>query len=143
MNKQLDLEDLKDDTVYYEDLEIGDYVRFIDYDMINTGQEKVIKIGQVEAKYSDILEIKLNNILTKIKKCSSREIIKYHKDIKELVEEGDYVNGMLVRKGKVASGEEKLLIGNHIIHGMALEAVNIKSIVTKEDFESREYKVGE
>ena len=52
------------------------------------------------------------------------------------------MNGMLVRRGRTANGEEKLLVGNHLIHGMALEVVNIKSIVTKEEFESREYKVG-
>lgn len=142
MNQQLDLEDLNNNTIYYEDLEIGDYVRFIDYDMINTGKEKVIKIGQVESKYSDILEIKINSKLNKIIKRSAREIIKFHKNIKELVKEGDYVNGMLVRRGRTANGEEKLLVGNYLIHGMALEVVNIKSIVTKEEFESREYKVG-
>lgn len=72
-----------------------------------------------------------------------KDTVKHSKNIIDLIEEGDYVNGMLVRKGKVASGEEKLLVGNHLIHGMALEAVNIKSVLTKEQFNEGSYKVGE
>lgn len=66
-------------------------------------------------------------------------IVKHSKNIIDLIEAGDYVNGMLVRKGRVANGEEKLLVGNHLIHGMALDVVNIKSIVTKEQFQKIEY----
>ncbi len=135
MNQQLDLEDLNDNTIYYEDLEIGDYVRFIDYDLINTGQEKVIKIGQIEAKYSDILEIKLNNNLTKIKKHTTSEIIKHSKNIIDLIEVGDYVNGKYVYK---------ITAGCIYFKGYAPETkgtIWIKSIVTKEQFKAVEYEM--
>lgn len=69
------------------------------------------------------------------------EIVKQEENIKDLIIEKDYVNGMEVYKGKVTSGTERLLLGNHIIHGMALEVVKIKTIVTKERFEEIEYIV--
>lgn len=69
--------------------------------------------------------------------------IKHSKNIIDLIEEGDYVNGLEVYKGKVASGKEKLLVGNHIVNGMALEAVNIKSILTKEQYNQNCYRLEE
>lgn len=68
-------------------------------------------------------------------------IVKHSKNIKDLVEAGDYVNGLEVYKGKVANGKEKLLVGSYMINGMALEVVNIKTIVTKEQFASLEYRI--
>lgn len=124
------------------EIEIGDYIR--------TNSGVIDKIKRIELDKNDI-SLKWYifdkkrpdiNIIDEVY-ISKPYITKHNKNIKELVEEGDYVNGMLVRKGKVASGEEKLLIGNHIIHGMALEVVNIKSIVTKEEFSQRAFKVGE
>ena len=69
------------------------------------------------------------------------EIKEHSKNIIDLIEEGDYVNGLEVYEGKVASGAKKLLVKNHIINGMALEVINIKTIVTKEQFKSVEYKI--
>lgn len=69
------------------------------------------------------------------------EIAKHSKDIKKLVEAGDYVNGLEVYKGRVANGEEKLLVRGHLIHGMSLEVVDIKSILTKEQYKQNCYKV--
>lgn len=75
-------------------------------------------------------------------KKESNNIIKHSKNIIDLIEEGDIVNGdLLVYKGKTANETEKLLVGNHIIRGMALEIVDIKKVVTKEQFASIEYKV--
>lgn len=74
---------------------------------------------------------------------SDNSILNHSKNIIDLIEVGDYVNGLEVYKGKVASGEEKLLGGNYIIKGMALEVVKIKSIVTKEQFNSIKYEIKE
>lgn len=41
----------------------------------------------------------------------------------------------------IASGKEKLLIGNYIINGMPLEVANIKTILTKEQYERNCYRL--
>ena len=74
MNKQLDIDSLTDENIYYDDIEIGDFVRFIDYGYLEAGQEKIVKIGQVQAKYSDLLEVKLNNNLLMIVNIDKRRI---------------------------------------------------------------------
>ena len=62
------------------------------------------------------------------------EIIKISHNIIDLIEAGDYVNG-----NKVIN-----INGNLFVNGEgALEDIVIKTIVTKEQFESMEYKVGE
>ena len=134
MNKQIDIEDLQVKNIRYENIEIGDYVRFIDYDFLNTGKEKTVKIGKVKCKYSDIIEIKLNKKSSKIIKTTTNEILKVKKNIIELIEEGDYVNG-----------EKVDLVGKDMILAwkgeIAFSKSEIKSIVTKEQFESVKYKV--
>lgn len=70
------------------------------------------------------------------------EIVKHSFNIKDLIEKGDIVNeSLIVYKGKVASGKEKLLIGNYIINGMPLEVANIKTILTKEQYEKNCYRL--
>lgn len=44
---------------------------------------------------------------------------------------------------EVASGKEKLLVGNYIINGMSLEVVNIKTILTHEQYERISYRLGD
>ena len=56
-------------------------------------------------------------------------------DIKDLIEVGDYVNGY-----EVTSKDQFLGFGNHDWYMLDNE---IKSIVTKEQFESMSYKVGD
>lgn len=71
-------------------------------------------------------------------------IVKHSFNIKELIEEGDIVNeSLIVYRGKVASGKEKLLVGNHIINGMSLEVANIKSILAHEQYERNCYRLEE
>ena len=76
----------------------------------------------------------------------SKPYVKKHsKNIIDLIEEGDYVNGILV------TGKESTLLwteikgidrsGYHI--PISQYGENIKSIVTKEQFENMEYKVEE
>ena len=57
-------------------------------------------------------------------------------NIIDLIEVGDYVNGL-----KVVKIEDNILTMHGLIHNIGEE--DIKSIVTKEQFKSMEYKVGE
>lgn len=149
MNKQLDIDSLTDETIYYEDIEIGDYVRFIDYGYLEAGQDKIVKIGQVQAKYSDLLEVKLNNNLSMIVKCSAREILKYNKDFRKILEEGDYIIYKMnelsflklgqIKKYKDARGLDEYLG----VEEFKIENLNIKQVLTKEYFEAISFRLGE
>ena len=68
-------------------------------------------------------------------------IIKSSPNIIDLIEEGDYVNGMEVTRFCFDEDGERILNLSNCI----LEIMNedIKSIVTKEMFSQMEYKVGE
>lgn len=71
-------------------------------------------------------------------------IVKHSFNIIDLIEEGDIVNeSLIVYRGKVASGKEKLLVGNHIINGMSLKVANIKSILAHEQYERNCYRLEE
>ena len=74
-----------------------------------------------------------------IKECDWR----MGKNLIDLIEVGDYVNGCSVYWGASAKGQgNKLLISSALINGMALEVVNIKDIVTHEQFNSIKYVLG-
>ena len=69
-------------------------------------------------------------------------ITKHSKNLIDLIEEGDIVNNsLIVYKGRTASGKEKMLVGNHIIHGMSLRITDVKTILTHEQYERNCYKV--
>lgn len=120
------------------EIKVGEYVR--------TDEGIIGKIKRIELDKNDI-SLKWYvfdkkrpdiNIINEVY-INKPYIVNHSPNIIDLIEVDDYVNGMLVRKGRVANGEEKLLVGNHLIHGMALDVVNIKSIVTKEQFQKIEY----
>ena len=73
-------------------------------------------------------------------KCVLNDIIKSSPNIIDLIEVGDYVNGYRITtigsNGIYAEDENGYLI-------KMFTKEDIKSIVTKERFESMEYKVGE
>ena len=73
-------------------------------------------------------------------KCVLNDIIKSSPNIIDLIEVGDYVNGYRITtigsNGIYAEDENGYLI-------KMFTKEDIKSIVTKEQFESMEYKVGE
>ena len=63
-------------------------------------------------------------------------------NIIDLIEVGDYVNGAFVSRFKTdENGVQWLYTNNENAYGYKSD--EIKSIVTKEQFESMEYKVGE
>ena len=73
--------------------------------------------------------------------CGSEDIIKSSPNITDLIEVGDYVNGSKVQE--IGEGcvevEEYSGLNNDI--PCVVKADEIKSIVTKEQFESMEYEV--
>ena len=78
-----------------------------------------------------------------------KDIINASYNIIDLIEVGDYVNGQLVKHIAYFEGVEepikKLIFADeyHLIPTEVCEQNEIKSIVTKEQFESIEYKVVE
>lgn len=121
-----------------EKIRINEYVR------TECGIAKIKEISIKNEVYEldkDIMYIHQENYLHT---CTKSQILKHSFNIKELIEEGDIVNeSLIVYKGKVASGKEKLLVGNHIINGMSLEVASIKSILTHEQYKRDCYVVKE
>ncbi len=96
--------------------------------------EDKIEVGEyVRLQYGKIDKVKNNDYyMQQYIECEKglyprENIVKHSKNIIDLIEEGDYVNGKLIKKDYEAG---KLIIPKRI-----------KSIVTKEQFASGEYKV--
>lgn len=113
------------------EIEVGDYVR--------TENGKIDKV----IGFKDDLILFEKDSLCEYKSLNS--IVKHSKNIIDLIEVGDYVNGY-----KVSDKESTLLCTN--VKGIDRSGYHIpisqygdgiKSIVTKEMFSSMEYKVGE
>ena len=109
-------------------MKIGDYVR--------------TKDGRIE-KYSGTDDCEIENF-------SLPEIIKSSPNIIDLIEVGDYVNGMLVTEvSKLDSGSIEITYNDRYRYLYLKEwnyesrfnKFKIKSIVTKEQFESMEYRI--
>lgn len=123
------------------EIKVGEYVRTKDgfiFKMLTKEECSYGYYGMTDSseKYSTYTYGKgsRNDIKNKIENHSF--------NIKDLIEKGDIVNeSLIVYKGKVASGKEKLLIGNYIINGMPLEVANIKTILTKEQYERNCYRL--
>ena len=72
--------------------------------------------------------------------------LKASHNIIDLIEVGDYVNGKLVAKNKEVITTDNIYIGRYLYekdNSLIGGEEDIKSIVTKEAFESMSYKVGE
>lgn len=101
-------------------MNIGDYVR------TKNGIGKIIKCNSIYF----ILDTDKDNIAHE-----QDEIVKSSPNIIDLIEENDYVNGHLVIKR-----HNDLMLEDTFD---LVEDEDIKSIVTKEQFESMEYRIGE
>ena len=107
-----------------EEIKVGEYVRTV------TGS-----IDKVDALY-DLIENTIH--LENHKWQDIKNIVKHSFNIIDLIEEGDYVNGHIVLKKE---DDNFLLIDDK---GYAhLAPINIKSIVTKEQFQNMEYRLEE
>ena len=113
-----------------KEIEVGNYVRINnDFRLIALGIGKVIGINQ------DTIYVKMNFELPFSFKREN--IVKHSKQLIDLIEVGDIVNGKYVKEIKdYESGKSILaLIG-------IIEEQDIKTILTKEQYEANCYKVG-
>lgn len=110
-------------------MKVGDYVRYKYENCIYIGKIKFI--SEVMG-FEETLQLDIDTCMEEILK---ENIIKSSPNIIDLIEVGDYVNGRIVE-----------WIGDKFVAFGRLDYAyekDIKSIVTKEQFESMEYKVGE
>ena len=109
--------------------EVGMYVRY--KPLLSSKYVKINKIKEIEEK-ENCLHIWLEDkdLITE------KYLIKASYNIIDILEEGDYVNNERVEE----IWKEIVLVGQEC---RPISFNNIKSIVTKEQFESMSYKVGE
>ena len=128
-------------------MKIGDYIR------INNGQiAKIIKIKEYK-KWSNIIYTDILIDFHEDRCCNENEvneedILKSSPNIIDLIEVGDYVNGYLVTDISLDAYKNKIIfVGQRKIEesGYYRSYYNsqIKSVVTKEQFSSMEYRMGE
>ena len=116
-------------------LEAGMYVRY--KPLLSSKYVKINKIKEIEEK-ENCLHIWLEDkdLITE------KYLIKASYNIIDILEKGDYVNGLLVTR-ICEDNETKEKYINLYGSVSEWEQENIKSIVTKEQFEQMAYKVGE
>lgn len=120
-----------------EEIEVGEYVR-----------TKSGDIGKVISEFGSSIRIVFKNEEWGIRKDKEdREILSHSKNIIDLIEEGDVVKYKL--KGLSVSGirivkkhiDARTSKENLLVQGFMLEQLEIKSIVTKEQFTSIEFRL--
>jgi len=99
----------------------------------------IAKIKSFETKNKEVInldkDIMICNMDCYRNCCTINQVIKSSPNIIDLIEVGDYVNGCPVLHKE----------NNELVCGLLLRynEKNIENIVTKEQFESMQYKVGE
>jgi len=82
--------------------------------------------------------IKIKNRKTPLQ-CCEDYIVKHSKQLIDLIECGDYVNGHLVEEVRISCFDSSIFVHEYAIE---LHENDIKTILTKEQFETNCYKVG-
>lgn len=110
-------------------MKVGDYIRTKDY----LGTQLICKIEKIFDEYC---------IDTDKEYWDTEHIIKSSPNIIDLIEVGDYVNGQLVTSAEevVKNDDRYIGFGNYDYYLSKNE--EIKLIVTKEQFEAIQYKIG-
>ena len=124
-------------------IEVGEYVR------TNQGHIGVLKRIELDENDKslkwyvfDKKEFEIN--MVKEEYINKPYIVKHSKNIIDLIEQGDYVNNMLVTEvGKNEKAINICFYNGLYAENLKLFESDIKSIVTKELFEQVKYKVGE
>lgn len=119
------------------DIKVGEYVR------INNDNRNCIGVGKVTKIFNDVIYLDMNNKYDLPVSFKIENIIKHSKNIKDLIEVGDIVNGYLIN-------ETTWGILVHKAHGIdrsgfsipvAQYNEDIKTILTKEQYNANCYKV--
>lgn len=126
-------------------LEVGMYVKF-------KTLSNQVKVGQIQLIDNSIYELDNNEV------TADKYIVKASHNMIDLIEVGDYLNGFKVSKIERYDTNTIIKIGNSTFNVLEGEKIytpsydnnngyekieKLKSIVTKEQFEQMEYKVGE
>ena len=112
-------------------MEVGDYVRTKSY-----GIKKINGFSSTLEEDFIVCDYDKNAIIL----INKKDIIKSSLNIIDLIEVGDYVNGERIIE---ISESRKVLFYWDYDRLRSIENGSIKSIVTKEQFESMEYKINE
>ena len=125
-------------------MKVGDYVR--------SDKGIIAKITNINKTGSIVCDRNIyygfNVVSNKRVLCDLSKIIKSSPNIIDLIEVGDYVNGRKVSKinlDMTFNKEKSILCGDFDYDCLETIYTNedIKSILTKEQFESMEYRIGE
>lgn len=115
------------------ELEVGDYIRTID------GIKRIVKINDGDRK-TIFGQYRLDKPYKGSYSIAEKNILEHNKDIKKLIKEGDYVNGCKIQQlfedeeGEWIEAKDQFYKMSDLV---------VWRIVTKEQFASVEYKVGE
>ena len=125
------------------ELEVGMYVRTKD----KKGITYIRKLTKLANEYPQKLYgMEVDKEIHYVNYLSQKNILKASHNIIDIIEVGDYVNGKLVAKNKEVITTDNIYIGRYLYekdNSLIGGEEDIKSIVTKEAFESMSYKVGE
>ena len=121
-------------------IEVNEYVR--------TKEGFIYKIENGEEFYEDSVDVGIGIIpdvygIWIDRECldyiDKRDIVKHSKQIIDLIEEGDYVNGNLVEEVRIACFDSSIFVHEYEIE---LHENDIQTILTHQQFEANCYKVG-
>lgn len=124
-----------------KDIEVNDYVR------INMDNRNCIGIGRVSRIVNETIYVNMNNKYNLPVSFQIDKIVKHSKQLIDLIEVGDIVNGREVKHIAMFEGfpdYPKLIFVDetHLIPDDTCENDEIRTILTKEQFEANCYKVG-
>ena len=119
-------------------IEVGEYVK------TKRGIGKILEIKTVQPKMYGKHDVVYLIDKSPHMYISDIEFIKHSKNIIDLIEVGDYVNGMLVTEISKNHKVINICFYNGLYaNNLTLVEADIKSIVTKESCESLEYRIGD
>lgn len=124
------------------EIEIGEYVRTIDGYICKILRKTYSAYRNMYKKECYSVDIAINTNYELYKE----NIVKHSKNIIDLIEVGDYVNGGIVTDYYFVGNQKVLVLNNEKISYEENEnfvpQLAIKTIVTKEQLANMEYKVG-
>ena len=121
-------------------IEVNDYVR------INMDNRNCIGIGRVSRIVNETIYVNMNNKYNFPVSFQIDKIVKHSKQLIDLIEVGDYVNGYrvinVINEGLFPSGKCVDIDSSKDSSECTLWENDIQTILTKEQFEANCYKVG-
>lgn len=122
-------------------IEVNEYVR------INMDNRNCIGIGRVSKIVNETIYVNMNNKYNLPVSFQIDKIVKHSKELIDLIEVGDYVNGREVKHIAMFEGfpdYPKLIFVDetHLIPDDTCENDEIQTILTKEQYLANCYKVG-